>query len=153
MTAISACSLLFTRHLAAPRNGRGRTLSVTTSCSRIGRRTATRRRKGALVLWRGGPDVRRSGYPGSWRRLGSMTTKGSRRTGEVAVLLTYDQIANLDQLAITIRRTTGCALSRSAIIRAILTPVFKYQRHWPSCRSEEDVQQAVEMQLVRGVLA
>jgi hypothetical protein len=81
-----------------------------------------------------------------------MRTKDSRRTGEVAVLLTNDQIANLDQLAIDIRRTAGCAVSRSAIMRAILSAVFKYQRQWPACESEQDVQQAVESQLVRGIV-
>ena len=80
-----------------------------------------------------------------------MTRQPSTRTSEVAVLLTDDQIANLDQLAINMRRTTGCALSRSAIIRAILNAVIKHQRTWPPCESEHDIQQVIETRMVRGI--
>ena len=91
------------------------------------------------------------GNPGVSCRLGSMTRKPSIRTSEVAVLLTYDQVANLDQLAINMRRTTGSALSRSAMIRAILNAVIKHQREWPACESEQDVQKVVENRMVRGI--
>jgi len=76
----------------------------------------------------------------------------SNRTGEVAVVLNKDQVTNLDQIAIDIRRATGYAISRSAMIRAILSAVLKYHQRWPACESEQDLQNAIETQLVRGII-
>ncbi len=79
-----------------------------------------------------------------------MTKQNPTPTTEVGVLLTNDQIANLDQVAINIRRKTGCALSRSAMIRAIITPVLAYHQQWLNCESEQQLRQTVVNQLMRG---
>jgi hypothetical protein len=77
-------------------------------------------------------------------------TQSHKPTTEVSILLTSDQIAQLDQVAIVIRRRTGRALSRSAMIRAIITPVLQYHPHWLNCESERQLQQTVANQLIRG---
>ena len=71
-------------------------------------------------------------------------------TTEVGVLLTNDQIAKLDEVAIHIRRRTGRAISRSAMIRAIVNPVLAYHQYWLSCESEYQLRQTVANQLMRG---
>jgi hypothetical protein len=71
-------------------------------------------------------------------------------TTEIGVLLTNDQVANIDQVAIHIRRNTARAISRSAMIRAILNPVLRYHQQWLSCESEQQLRQTVADQLMRG---
>jgi hypothetical protein len=71
-------------------------------------------------------------------------------TTEIGVLLTNDQIANLDQVAIHIRLNTGRAISRSAMIRAIVNPILAYHKDWFSCQSEQQLRQAVTSRLIRG---
>lgn len=79
-----------------------------------------------------------------------MTKHNPTPTTEIGVLLTNEQIANLDQVAIHIRRNTGRAISRSAMIRAILNPVLRYHQQWLSCESEQQLRQTVANQLMRG---
>jgi hypothetical protein len=71
-------------------------------------------------------------------------------TTEVGVLLTLDQVAHLDQVAINIRRRTGRAISRSARVRAIIDPVLRYHQQWVTCESEQQLRQTVANQLMRG---
>jgi hypothetical protein len=71
-------------------------------------------------------------------------------TTEVGVLLTNDQIAKLDEVAIHIRRRTGRAISRSAMIRAIVNPVLAYHQNWLNCESEMQLRQTIANQLIRG---
>ena len=71
-------------------------------------------------------------------------------TTEVSILLTCDQVMRLDQVAIAIRRRTGRALSRSAMIRAIVNPVLPYHQNWLSCESESELRQEIANQLSRG---
>jgi hypothetical protein len=54
-------------------------------------------------------------------------------TSAVTVLLTNEQTATLDEIAIGIRRTTGHSISRSAMIRAITTAVLPYCQEWLDC--------------------
>ena len=71
---------------------------------------------------------------------------------EVAVLLTNDQVANLDQVAINLRRSTGRPLSRSAMIRAIVSSVLVYHQQWVNCETESQLRQTIANQLIRGNL-
>ena len=72
------------------------------------------------------------------------------QTTEIGVLLTDDQVANLDQVAINIRRRTGYAISRSAMVRAIIDPVLRYNQQWANCESEQQLRQIVANQLMQG---
>jgi hypothetical protein len=71
-------------------------------------------------------------------------------TTEIGVLLTNDQLAKLDEVAIHMRRRTGRAISRSAMIRAIVNPVLAYHQHWLNCESEMQLRQTIVNQLMRG---
>jgi hypothetical protein len=67
------------------------------------------------------------------------TPLSSKPTTDISVLLTPDQIAKFDEVAIAIRRRTGQAISRSAMIRAIIHPVLAYHQHWLNCESEHQL--------------
>jgi len=69
----------------------------------------------------------------------STTRPPSKPTTAISVLLTSDQIAKLDQVAIAIRHRNGPAISRSAMIRAIINPVLAYHQHWLTCESEQQL--------------
>jgi len=56
---------------------------------------------------------------------------------EISALLDTEQVFNLDEIAAVIRHDTGKQLTRSAIIRAILSSSLPYKQNWLKCRSEE----------------
>jgi hypothetical protein len=120
------------------------------STSRVGGARATLKTKEAAFDCYGHPAFRDIASPEFSCRLACVTTHNHTPTTEIGVLLTNDQIANLDQVAIHIRRNTGRAISRSAMIRAILSPVLKYHQQWLSCESEQQLRQSVANQLMRA---
>ena len=64
-------------------------------------------------------------------------------TSPVTVLLTNDQTATLDEISASIRRNTGQAVSRSAILRALAAASLPYGEGWLRCRSEQQITQLV----------
>ena len=60
-------------------------------------------------------------------------------TSSVTVLLTNHQTATLDEISAAIRRNTGRAISRSAILRALTTAALPYGEGWLRCRSERQI--------------
>jgi hypothetical protein len=71
------------------------------------------------------------------------TTATARATACVTVLLTNHQTAFIDEIAADIRRRTGHALTRSAMLRAIADAVLPYFPEWANCRSEEELRELV----------
>jgi hypothetical protein len=66
-------------------------------------------------------------------------TNHGNATSPVTVLLTNDQTANLDEISAAIRRNTGQAVSRSAILRALASACLLYGENWRRCRSEQHI--------------
>ena len=81
------------------------------------------------------------------------TTSASPDTVAVTVLLTDDQIAVMDNLSVTIRRHTGKAVSRSAMIRAIVSAALPHHSEWLTCGSEAEIRETIakKMDLTRAV--
>jgi hypothetical protein len=72
-------------------------------------------------------------------------------TSPVTVLLTNDQTATLDEISAAIRRNTGHAISRSAILRALATAALPYGNGWLRCRSERQITELVGRLLKIGL--
>src|SRR3954471_19693156 len=93
------------------------------------------------------------GTPEFWCRLAFVTNSkpsSSEVRTEVTVLLTNDQTARLDEAAAAIRRGSGKAISRSAIMRAIVTAAVACFPAWVACQSEDEICQTLLTQLLRG---
>ena len=60
-------------------------------------------------------------------------------TSPVTVLLTDEQTVRLDEISIQIRRQSGKAISRSALIRAMTNALLPYARNFHEGRSEADI--------------
>jgi hypothetical protein len=58
----------------------------------------------------------------------------------------------MDEVAAAIRRKTGTAISRSAMLRAIAGAVLFYYEDWLNCRSEAELQQMIARRLQLGAL-
>ena len=71
-------------------------------------------------------------------------------TSKVTVVLTNSNIACLDQTAILMRRHTGKAVDRSAIVRGILSALIPYYGQLYSCGSEQQVASKVAALLAGG---
>jgi hypothetical protein len=72
----------------------------------------------------------------------SAITRTQQRVTEsaaITVLLTNDQIAQLDEIAAAIRRNSGRSISRSALIRAMITAATTLRADWRLCHDEDDV--------------
>ena len=80
-----------------------------------------------------------------FRTKGTCMDKPTRggATSPVTVLLTNDQTATLDEISAAIRRNTGQAVSRSAILRALAAASLPYGEGWLRCRSEQQITQLV----------
>src|SRR4051812_48268975 len=61
----------------------------------------------------------------------------------VTALLTNDQTALLDEVSAEIRRETGRCLSRSAILRAMISALTPYAEEWLRCRTEAEVKEVI----------
>src|SRR3954449_9391255 len=68
----------------------------------------------------------------------------------VTVLLTNDQTALLDEVSAEIRRETGGCLSRSAILRAMISALTAYAEDWLKCRTETEVKEVISLRLRIG---
>jgi hypothetical protein len=68
----------------------------------------------------------------------------------VTVLLTNDQTAFLDEVAAEIRRESGGCISRSAMLRAILSALKPYAEDWLKCRTETEVKEVIAFRLRVG---
>lgn len=69
----------------------------------------------------------------------------------VTVLLTNDQAAFLDEVTAAIRRNTGGSVSRSAMLRAMMSALRPYYANWLKCRTEADVKEVIALQLRAGL--
>jgi hypothetical protein len=69
---------------------------------------------------------------------------------EVTVLLTNDQAAFLDEVTAAMRRNTGGAISRSAMLRAMMSALKPYFEDWLKCRTEADVKELIARRLRVG---
>lgn len=65
-------------------------------------------------------------------------------TSPVTVLLTHHQTASIDEIIAGIRRNTGKTISRSALIRAIVSGVLPPLETWLWCRSEAELEQLIK---------
>lgn len=68
-------------------------------------------------------------------------------TTAVTVLLTNGQTAMLDEIAVAIRRKSGAAISRSAMIRAFLTALLPHRDWWITAKSEASLHEAASLLL------
>ena len=74
------------------------------------------------------------------------TSNGAQTAPEtmaITVVLTSKQTALMDEIAVAIRSITGRAISRSAMIRAIVAATLPHHRDWLKCNSEDELRQAV----------
>ena len=68
----------------------------------------------------------------------------------VTILLTNEQTMCLDQIALDMRRNSGHAISRSAIVRALICAALPYFEEWLHCESEEELCHALARRLLSG---
>ena len=71
----------------------------------------------------------------------------ARETTAVTILLTNEQTALLDAAAAAIRRNTGVAISRSAMLRAIVSALLPFRQEWSKCQSAAQIKQKIENRL------
>ena len=62
-----------------------------------------------------------------------------KKTTAISVVLEDEIIAHLDHTSVEMRLTTGRALNRSILIRAILTANLAYSIEWTHCLNEEEI--------------
>lgn len=73
----------------------------------------------------------------------SVTVESRAADNKLTVILPPDQVAFLDQLALTIRSTTGWKVRRTEIIRALVGSLMQADIDLTSSRSEDDITVAV----------
>ena len=73
----------------------------------------------------------------------------SARTA-VTILLTNDETAFLDEVTAEIRRRTGASISRSAMLRAMLSALRPYHPEWLRCGSEAELNDRISRRLQNG---
>jgi len=62
-----------------------------------------------------------------------------KKTTTISVVLENETIAHLDHASVQMRLTTGRALNRSMLIRAILTATVGYSSEWLDCLSGAEI--------------
>lgn len=72
------------------------------------------------------------------------------QTTAVTVLFTNNQAALMDEIIAAIRRNTGKPISRSALMRAIVSAVLPYFPDWLQCASVAALQQKITTRLKVG---
>ena len=77
----------------------------------------------------------------------------SEQTRSVSVLLTNHQTARLDEIAAALRRDTGNYMSRSDMLRAILSAVLPFFPDWGQGTSADDVSKIIATRLCRDIAA
>ena len=75
---------------------------------------------------------------------GQSKSSSAAETSPVTVLLTHDQTATIDEIIAGIRRNTGKTISRSALIRAVVSGVLPPFETWLWCRSEAELEQLIK---------
>jgi hypothetical protein len=68
----------------------------------------------------------------------------------ITVLLTNSQTALMDEVAAGIRRNTGTSISRSAMLRTMISAMTPYFREWLHCGSEAELMQLITRRLQAG---
>jgi hypothetical protein len=68
-------------------------------------------------------------------------------TSVVSMVLLTEQVVRLDEIAAQVRRRSGKTISRSGMIRAILSAVLPCHEDWVKVTSEADLQQMVALRL------
>ena len=68
----------------------------------------------------------------------------------VTALLTNEQTALLYEVAVEIRRETGGCISRSAILRAMISALTPYAGEWLKCRTETEIKEVMAIRLRVG---
>lgn len=76
------------------------------------------------------------GTPTSTQLIAKTETAGNTA---ITVLLPNKHVALLDKLSLVIRRRSGKALSRSALIRAVVDATLTLRADWKDCEDEEQV--------------
>jgi hypothetical protein len=71
-----------------------------------------------------------------------------KKTSAICVVLEDEVIAYLDHTSIGMRLTTGRAVNRSMLIRAILTANLAYCLEWTHCLSEAEITAIIGRRLV-----
>ena len=77
-------------------------------------------------------------------------TAAAPETIAITVLLTDEQTALMDKIAVAIRTNTGRAISRSAMIRAIVEATLPQHREWLRCSSETELRNVITQRLDWG---
>jgi hypothetical protein len=72
----------------------------------------------------------------------------TKKTTAISVVLEDEIIAHIDHTSVGMRLTTGQALNRSILIRAILTANLAYSIEWTHCLSEEEIIAVIGRRLV-----
>jgi hypothetical protein len=62
---------------------------------------------------------------------------------------TNQQVAFLDQVAVSIRKNTGASLNRSAMLQAFIDSLQLYFQDWLQCRSEAELKATINRRLQR----
>ena len=75
----------------------------------------------------------------------------SEQTRSVSVLLTNHQTARLDEIAAALRRDTGSYMSRSDMLREILSAVLPFFPDWGQGTSAEDIGRIIATRLRRDI--
>ena len=61
----------------------------------------------------------------------------------VTILLTNEQTVRLNEISAGIRRRTAKSISRSALIRALISALPPYYQSFLDCRTEADIRQKI----------
>jgi hypothetical protein len=75
-----------------------------------------------------------------------------KKTSAICVVLDDAIIAYLDHTSIGMRLTTGRAMNRSMLIRAILTANLAYSLEWTHCLSETEIIAVIGRRLVKTLI-
>ena len=71
-----------------------------------------------------------------------------KKTTAISVVLEAEIIAHLDHTSVGMRLTTGQAINRSTLIRAILTANLAYSIEWTHCLNETEIVDVIGRRLV-----
>ena len=65
------------------------------------------------------------------------------KASAVTVLLTNEQTVRLDEISAAIRRRSAKSISRSAVIRALISALLPYYQNFVDCRTEAEIRQKI----------
>jgi hypothetical protein len=93
-------------------------------------------------------DIHMDGVIDSDTNMKARVPLTKKKTTAISVVLQDEIIAHLDHTSVGMRLTTGQALNRSILIRAILTANLAYSIEWTHCLGEEDIIAIIGRRLV-----